>query len=383
MRRAAVGAGAALLLAAGAAIASTASVPRLDVEQERPRHRGPDSARVALFLDALGAADPVVCEFVSDQLGNFWFGGDEYGIGRLADARSAAREAKDSVSRRVTDAAAIRLLTSRLEAENPCARLVAAKMLGNSTITDAQYERLLESRSARVREAALRGTGVRERPALRGAIERQMDASEPQVAVMAVYALGQLEDRAAVPRLRRALQSSQVQMRVTAAWALGMIEDPAPAAELEDLARRDPERRVRLAAIYALGDIEARRSFAPLVALLEDPDLSIATAAAEALGSLDAPAAAPPALLRAAQSTHGPLKYAALEVLTRFEDPAVVPVLLANITDPNPDVRTQLIEALGELKAASAVPAIRRALTDPVAEVRRAAVEALAEIADH
>lgn len=381
MNRALIGATAAVLLGGGIALASSSSAPSLAFSDE-PEHRGPDSARVAKFLDAVATADPVLCEMVADQIGNYWFSGDGQGIGRLADARAQAASAKDSVTRRVRDAAAIRLLVAGLGADDPCRRLVAAKMLGNSTATDAEFERLLASSSPRVREASLRALGVRERPALRRTMERQLDAREPEVAVMAVYALGQLEDRASVPRLRQELRASSAQMRLTAAWALGMIEDPAAAADLETLAKSDADRRVRLVAIEALGDVEASRSYPRLVALLEERDLEIATTAAWSLTSLDAPQAAPSALLGAARSEHRPLRLAALEALSQIEDPAVATVLLANIADADPEIRVRMIEALGELGSEDALPALRRALSDPVAEVRRAAVEALAEIAD-
>lgn len=381
MNRVIFAASAALLLGGGIALASSTNAPLVQ-RYDEPRHRGPDSARVAGFLTAVAAADPVICEMVADQLGNFWFGGDRGGIGRFADARSSAAAAKDSVTRRVTDAGAIRLLASRLDAEDPCTRLVSAKMLGNSTASDAEFERLLESRSPRVREATLRGLAERERRETRSAVERQLGSSDADVAVMAAYALGHIEDRASVPRLRQELKSPRAKMRMTAAWALGMIEDPAAAPDLEPLARSDADRNVRLAAIEALGDIEASRSFGLLVGLLDDRDLGIATAAAEALSSLDSPSAAPEPLLRAARSEHRPLRLAALEAVSEIEDSAVVPVLLANIEDADPELRMRMIEALGELKAEQALPALRRALNDPVAEVRRAAVEALAEIAD-
>lgn len=379
MNRALIASVATLLLGGGIALASTAATP--DVV-ELDREPGPDSARVATFLAAVAATDPVVCEVVADQLGNSWFGGDGRVIGRFADARAQAAAAKDTVTRRVTAPNVVRLLGARLDDANPCVRLVAAKMLGNSTAGDAEFERLLDAESPRVREATLRALGVRERPSLRRAITRQVDASEPAVAVMAVYALGHLEDRASVPRLRRELSATRSAMRMTAAWALGMIEDPAAAPDLEQLARTDADRGVRLVAIDALGDIEAERSYPVLVGLLDERDLELATAAAEALSSLDAPAVAPEGLLRAARAEHRPLRLAALRSLAEIEDPAVIPLLLANVEDADPHVRTEMIEALGELKAEAALPALRRALRDPVAEVRRAAVEALAEIVE-
>ena len=46
---------------------SIAASPHFD----GPQRPGPDSGRVAILLDALGKTDPVVCELIGDQLGNF------------------------------------------------------------------------------------------------------------------------------------------------------------------------------------------------------------------------------------------------------------------------------------------------------------------------
>jgi HEAT repeat protein len=372
--------GASAVAIAATSMAVAPGLPATSTQEQEVR--GPDSARVAHFLDALDAADPVICELVSDQLGNFWMSDEELGIGRLSDARAPMRAAKDTISRRVHDAGAQRLLVARLESENPCLRLTAAKMLGNSTASDDVIARLLESPSARVREAALRSLGTRERPALRERIERMLTAREPAVAAMAAYALGQIEHRGSVGPLRRALAGETVTVRMSAAWALGEIEDPAAAGDLEELVVRDGDRRVRLTAIRALGEIEARRSLDVLVRVLDGRDPELSTAAVEAIGNLDALDQAPPALVRAAESTHVPLRTAAIHVLVQIDDPALAPALLTHITDADPDIRVHVIEALGELKAQGAVAAIRRALNDPVPEVRRAAIEALAEISE-
>src|SRR6188472_1813499 len=62
-----------------------------DWEKSRP---GPDSGRVAILIDALGRTDPVVCELLADQLGNFWLGGGRNGVGRLAGASASVQVAK-------------------------------------------------------------------------------------------------------------------------------------------------------------------------------------------------------------------------------------------------------------------------------------------------
>src|SRR3954469_10178273 len=73
--------------AIGAVVKMTPTAASVSVDHDWERSRpGPDSGRVAILMDALGRTDPVVCELIADQLGNFWWGGSEYGVGRLADA---------------------------------------------------------------------------------------------------------------------------------------------------------------------------------------------------------------------------------------------------------------------------------------------------------
>lgn len=335
-------------VAAATTVAVRSTAPEL-AAQERVRH-GPDSSRVAGFLAALERLDPAVCEMLSDQVGNFWWSDGGAGIGRLDDTRPGARAAKDSLAAPVRDAKAIALLAATLDHADPCVRFVAAKMLGNGEGTDAVIERALGAGSARVREAALRAAGERDRLALRGRVERMLEA-EPAVAAMAAWALGEWEQRASVAPLRRSLSHAAPRVRAAAAWALGAIEDASVAPELERLLAGDPDRRVRLAAVHALSSFD-----------------------------LEAPVS--DALLAATESADAELREAALEAVFDIEDPRLVPLFLRVIRDPDPELRARAIHALGELKAREAIAAITRALDDPNAEVRRAAVEALAEIDD-
>lgn len=374
-----LGAAAAVSVAAATTVVSRRAGP-LGTAQQREVRPGPDSARVDAFLRALASTDPMLCEMVTDQLGNFWWTDGELGAGRFADARVEARAAKDSITDPVRDAAAVRLLAARLAADDPCVRLLAAKMLGRSAADDGVLQRLLADASPRVREAALRAAGVRERPALQAHITSMLAAREAPVAAMAAWTLGEWELRSSVPPLRTALRNDAPAVRAAAARALGQIEDPAATPDLERLVAEDADRLVRLAAIGALGNLEQLRSAPVLAGVIEQGDIGLAVAAAEAIGNLDGLRTAPRSLVRATESFDQRLRYAALEALTQFEDEGLAPVLLRFITDPDADVRTRVIEALGNLRVRSAVPAITRALRDPNPEVRRAAIEALAEI---
>lgn len=372
------------LLVATAATAATLAARRVPpaAQEEGEMATGPDSASVGRFLDAIGAAEPVVCEMISDQMGNFWWSGGNFGIGRVADTRAPQRAAKDSIGRRVSEPAAIRELSARLATDDPCVRQTAAKMLGNSAVSDEALGRLLDSPTARVREAALRATGGRDRPALRARVERMLGAREIEVVAMAAWALGESEQKSAIPALRRALEHESAQVRMNAAWAVGEREDRAALPLVEQLATRDADRRVRHVAVEALGELQQARSLGALVSVLEGSDRELAVLAAESIGQLENLQGVPPALVRALESDHPPLRLAALHALVDFEDEALAPAFLPYVTHADAEIRQMVIEALGEMRARIAIPAIKRALNDSSADVRRSAIEALAEIDD-
>ncbi len=118
-----------------------------------PHRGGADSARVATLLNALARTDPVICDLIGDQLGNFWSGGQAGGLGRFADAPNL-QGAKDSLHETITDPRAQSLLVATLGAENQCVRRVAAKLLGQSTVAASVLTGLLDDPSPRIRESA-------------------------------------------------------------------------------------------------------------------------------------------------------------------------------------------------------------------------------------
>ena len=123
---AALGAG-----AVGAAVKLSPPAAVSTAHGDADRRPGPDSGRVAILLDALGRTDPVICELIGDQIGNFWNGGERGGIGRFVATTPALQAAKDSIGGRISDPRAIDRLVAELGASNACVRRVARKMLGN------------------------------------------------------------------------------------------------------------------------------------------------------------------------------------------------------------------------------------------------------------
>ena len=136
----------------------TAPVPITHREHVRP---GADSARVARLLTALAHTDPVICDLIGDQLGNFWMGSDDARLGRFEGAPDV-QGAKDSLAGNITDPRTIALLVASIDTDNPCVRRVAAKLLGNSTVSAAVLGRLLDDAQPRMRESAAYAAGVGE-----------------------------------------------------------------------------------------------------------------------------------------------------------------------------------------------------------------------------
>ena len=89
-------------------------------EWERP---GADSARVAALLAALAHTDPVICDLIGDQLGNFWMGDDPARLGRFSDAPTRIQGAKDSLAGSVTDPRALTLLAATLGTDTAAAAI--------------------------------------------------------------------------------------------------------------------------------------------------------------------------------------------------------------------------------------------------------------------
>jgi HEAT repeat protein len=403
--------------AIGAAVKMTPAPVALSVDHDWEKSRpGPDSGRVAILIDALSRTDPVVCELIGDQLGNFWWGNSS-GVGRLAAAPASVVVAKDSISGTITDSRAINRLIAELDGSSACTRRVASKMLGNSSIPGARLSSLLSNASANVREAAALAAGNGDHKDVIPALQRALNDQSPAVVAMAAYALGELEDRASVNALINLLRSSDEHVRVSAIWALGQIEDaravpgivgaltdPNAAirrmaadvlgefdddsrkaqavAPLERALANDADARVRAEAAESLGQISAPSSAAVLGRALSDSDIDVRRAAAEALSDLDDVRVAPPGLVAALSATDPELRYRAAKAVTSIADPATTTALISILSSPDAELRKDAVEALGKIGSEPAVQAITRALTDRDPEVRKAAAETLGDLKD-
>ena len=278
--------------AVGAAVTLKPTATSTESAGDHDRRAGPDSGRVAILLDALGKTDPVVCELLGDQIGNFWNGGERGGVGRLAATPASLQAAKDSIGGRITDPRAIDRLVRELSAPNPCVRRVASKMLGNSAIAASRLRALLGDASPTVREAAAHAAGVGEVHDVRTTLESSLGDRDAGVAAMAAWAIGEIEDRSSIPALARAMRGGEPRVGLAAIWALGQIDDKNAAADVIP-ALRDANAVTRAMAADVLGELENPASIAPLErALADDSDARVREAAARALGELSAASSA-------------------------------------------------------------------------------------------
>ena len=406
---------------------------------------GADSARVALLLAALGRTDPVICDMIGDQLGNFWIGGEPGRLGRFADAPPTVQGAKDSLAGRITDPRAVSLLIATLGTDNQCVRRVAAKLLGNSTVPAGVLGGLLAHASPRIRESAAYAAGVGDRRETRSLLERLLGDTATGPAAMAAWALGEIQDPAAAQALVASVHAPSPRVRMASAWALGQLEDAsyakdvlpllrdtdatmrATAAEalgrmksprvgaalvgaltdrtaavrraavsalsdlheqsavapIEQLLLNDADPDVRRQCASALGELSLARSVEPLARALGDQDADVRHEAASAIGDLDHVTKAPAALVRATTSPDPDLRRHATRALAHIGDLATVQALADRLGDDDKDIRLAAVEGLGEMKVAAALPGLTRALNDRDPEVRRAAAEALGKTQDN
>ncbi|HZI21843.1 MAG TPA: HEAT repeat domain-containing protein [Gemmatimonadales bacterium] len=406
-----------------------------------PGRPGADSARVAALLAALAHTDPVICDLIGDQLGNFWMGDDPGRLGRFSDAPAGLQGAKDSLAATITDPRALALLVATLGTDDPCVRRVAAKLLGGSAVSADVLRELLDDPRPRVRESAAYAAGVGARRETRVALERRLadTATGGGPAAMAAWALGEIQDPTSAPALQGALHAASPRVRLASAWALGQLADAgyvkdvlpllrdvdpvmrATAAEalgrmrsprvgaalvgaltdrnaavrgaavralsdlhersavapLEDLLLNDPDAAVQRECARALGELHASRSLEPLARALGDRDVDVRRAAADAIGELEDVHKAPAPLVRATASQDRELRRSATRSLARIGDPATVQALAERLGDEDKEIRLAAVEGLGEMKIAAAIPGLTKALNDREPEVRRAAAEAL------
>lgn len=366
-----------------AALRSSPATPFTTTSARDSSRPGADSARVAMLLASLGRGDALVCDLLSEQIGNYWWSDDDHGIGAFGDAKHQLMSARDSLNGSIGQAGALRLLTTALGADDPCVRKVAAKLLGRSQIETARLVALLGDAAPRVREAAAYAIAAGHHRDAHTALEALLRSGGTDEAAMAAWALGEAEDSAAVPALLQSAKSSAARVRLASVVALGEIKDERSLPLLERALTDDQDAAVRARAAHAIGEMGMMRSINALNTAISDGTPAVRYAAIEAIGELHDLEHPSAALLLAARSSDPKLQRLAAMAIAEIHDPTSIDALIALAIVDDRDVRMKVSEALGSIGSAKASGALMRLLKDSDAEVRRAAAEALGQISEN
>ena len=180
---------------------------------------------------------------------------------------------------------------------------------------------------------------------------------DPKVRIYGAWALGKLgEDSAeAIPVLLPLLSDSHEEVRNRVCWALGQIGIVTPEilSKLIELSLHDPNPKIRMQAVVALGNLKSAESLSTLLKALEDPEWMVRLESVLALDRLGSP-------------------------------PECIPNLIRLLSDPNKYIRRHTCWVLGNcgMSAKSAINPLLESLQDEDKYVRLESGEALKKIID-
>jgi len=137
-----------------------------------------------------------------------------------------------------------------------------------------------------VRRRSLESMAYFDRPEVREAIERAFHDDEDIMRISAVFAMGRSADEAWGDRVIDELDRDDPQMRYEAARACGELRVAGAVTRLSRLVA-DPDIEVKLAAVWALGQIGGQEAQRVLQVCIEQGDEALRDAAKESLMELD------------------------------------------------------------------------------------------------
>ncbi len=217
-------------------------------------------------------------------------------------------------------------------------------------------------------------------------IEQGVTDSNEEIRLAALQSLFEARPERAVAIATGLLKAGSGASRVMRQGALDLLADSEAVeavSALVEVARNDPDQRLRVEAIDGLAEIRSETAVEPLRALALQPgEADIARAAVDALSEFQGGRTI---LLEVAQSNApAEVRAAAVHALGEVEDqPAAVDDLIRLLASTKePAVQEAIIDALAESEASAAEgPLVELARTGSL-ETRRNAIEALAERAE-
>ena len=209
-------------------------------------------------------------------------------------------------------------------------------------VVTSQLIGLLRDPDPEVRRTAALSLGKIGRIEATRALVGELTDTDSQVREASAWALGNLGEEVtdlAGPALANLLWDSVADARATAARALGQMRPSGALVAIILKAVHDSNPGTRLAGVQALGWLESPVSFKTLIQALKDPDSRVRQAAVAALGELGDVRAAPFLIERLSSDREAGVRSEAVFRLGTLDGPAALQALQAAIRDTDPRVR--------------------------------------------
>lgn len=182
---------------------------------------------------------------------------------------------------------------------------------------------------------------------------------EPRLQIEAIRALGSVQHENAVHLLSEALKGAETNLRYEIARALGGTASPQAEPILVALLN-DVSFTVRAEAVSSLGRLKASRRASDLLRLLDDPDGYVRTITRDTLANLATPENQE-VFLPLLQSESPEKRHFGAVVLSKVGNPAGLDLLRESIHSTDPRIRAQAIIALGvNLNDQTIIPTLER-----------------------
>jgi HEAT repeat protein len=272
--------------------------------------------------------------------------------------------------------------------DDPTVREAAAKVLGgvkDSKATQALGFALENDEADEVRIQAAQSLKMMGDPAAFDSLIKGLEDPTPDVRSWAAQGLSVLGDGRAVYKLSRVLLSdSKGKVRSYAAQALGRLQDPRAAASLMISLEYDENSTVRYDAIMALRNSSQPDSMDFIAIALKDPESKVRRAAIEALGTANHPHAVACLAEALRKDDEAAVRVAAAKALSgiSYLHPDAVSSLIAALQDSDVAVRKHAVQALASVRAAEAAEPLVPLLKDSDPSMRRLIAATLGDLAN-
>jgi HEAT repeat protein len=326
-----------------------------------------DPRAVQPLIAALAAADGQLAAAAAGALGAL---GRASALDRLlalfADPRAFVRQAAIAAVNAISAESTMAAVRSRLVDANPRVRECAVRVAGYFGFADcaAAIIAAVEDADESVRRAAIEQLHVLQHPRATSALVAALSNDTPRNRAAAAHTSGFVDDALSAQALTRALEDPDPWVRYFAAGGLARRQISSAAALLEERALHDEATQVRIAAMQALGALDAPHLYGVAATLMRDADSDLGAAALAALSSVSDPRV--DQLLEETARSNAECRIpAVLALADRLGKPSVDVLAWAARIDEPRELRDAAIEGL------------RRQADGPLPNVTAAAVDAL------